>query len=52
MLAFEPDLKVIGDAGTGREGVATVKELRLFQINKPTSTTRRKWNNTDEPLAK
>ena len=39
MIAFEPDLKVIGAAGTGREGVALAKELRpnisIMYINMP-----------------
>jgi pilus assembly protein CpaE len=39
LLAFESDLKVIGSAGTGREGVAQAKELRpdiiIMDINMP-----------------
>lgn len=39
LLAFEPDLKVVGSAGTGREGVKLAKELRpniiIMDINMP-----------------
>lgn len=39
LLAFEPDFKVIGSVGTGREGVAMAKELRpniiVMDINMP-----------------
>ncbi|MBL8160605.1 MAG: response regulator [Anaerolineae bacterium] len=39
LLAFEPDFKVIGSVGTGREGVAMAKELRpniiIMDINMP-----------------
>ncbi len=39
MLAFESDLKVVGSAGTGREGVALAKELKpniiIMDINMP-----------------
>jgi len=39
LLAFEPDLKVVGAAGTGREGVALAKELKpniiIMDINMP-----------------
>jgi len=39
MLAFEPDLKVVGTAGTGREGLALAKELKpniiIMDINMP-----------------
>jgi pilus assembly protein CpaE len=39
LLAFEQDLKVIGTAGTGREGVALAEELRpdiiIMDINMP-----------------
>lgn len=39
MLAFEADMKVVGAAGTGREGVALAKELRpniiIMDINMP-----------------
>lgn len=39
LLAFEPDFKVIGSAGTGREGVELAKELRpnviIMDINMP-----------------
>lgn len=39
MIAFEPDLKVVGMAGTGREGVAQAKELKpniiIMDINMP-----------------
>lgn len=39
MLAFEPDMKVVGSAGTGREGVALAKELKpniiIMDINMP-----------------
>lgn len=39
LLAFEQDLKVIGAAGTGREGVALAEELRpdiiIMDINMP-----------------
>jgi pilus assembly protein CpaE len=39
MIAFEPDLKVVGAAGTGREGVALAKELKpniiIMDINMP-----------------
>lgn len=39
LLAFEPDFKVIGSVGTGREGVTMAKELRpniiVMDINMP-----------------
>ncbi len=39
MLAFESDMKVVGSAGTGREGVALAKELKphiiIMDINMP-----------------
>ena len=39
MIAFEPDMKVVGSAGTGREGVALAKELKpnivIMDINMP-----------------
>ena len=39
LLAFEPDFKVIGTAGTGREGVERAKELQpdiiIMDINMP-----------------
>lgn len=39
LLAFEPDLKVVGTAGTGREGVAMAKDLKpniiIMDINMP-----------------
>jgi pilus assembly protein CpaE len=39
LLAFEPDMKVIGAAGTGKEGVELTKELRpdiiIMDINMP-----------------
>lgn len=39
MLAFEADMKVVGAAGTGREGVALAKELKpniiIMDINMP-----------------
>lgn len=39
LLAFEPDFKVVGSAGTGREGVQQAKELRpdiiIMDINMP-----------------
>jgi pilus assembly protein CpaE len=39
MIAFEPDLKVVGAAGTGREGVAMAEELKpniiIMDINMP-----------------
>lgn len=39
LLAFEPDLKVVGTAGTGREGVALAKDLKpniiIMDINMP-----------------
>jgi len=39
MIAFEPDMKVVGSAGTGREGVAMAKELKpnivIMDINMP-----------------
>src|SRR3970040_857062 len=39
LLGFEPDLKVVGTAGTGREGVKLAKELRpdiiIMDINMP-----------------
>jgi pilus assembly protein CpaE len=39
LLAFEPDFKVIGSVGTGREGVTTAKELKpniiVMDINMP-----------------
>lgn len=39
LIAFEPDLKVIGTAGNGREGVQLAKELRpdivIMDINMP-----------------
>lgn len=39
LLAFEPDFKVVGSVGTGREGVAMAKELRpniiIMDINMP-----------------
>ena len=39
ILAFEPDMKVVGTAGTGREGVRLAKELRpdiiIMDINMP-----------------
>ncbi len=39
LLAFEPDFKVVGSVGTGREGVAMAKELRpniiVMDINMP-----------------
>lgn len=39
MLGFEQDMKVVGEAGTGREGVTLVKELKpnivLMDINMP-----------------
>jgi pilus assembly protein CpaE len=39
LLSFEPDFKVIGVAGTGREGIALAKELRpdivIMDINMP-----------------
>lgn len=39
LLAFEPDFKVVGSAGTGREGVVLAKELKpniiIMDINMP-----------------
>ncbi|MBI5669019.1 MAG: response regulator [Chloroflexi bacterium] len=39
LLAFEPDLRVVGSVGTGREGVAMAKELKpniiIMDINMP-----------------
>lgn len=39
LLAFEPDFKVVGSVGTGREGVTMAKELRpniiIMDINMP-----------------
>lgn len=39
LLAFEPDFKVVGSVGTGREGVTSAKELRpniiIMDINMP-----------------
>jgi pilus assembly protein CpaE len=39
LLAFEPDLRVVGTAGTGREGVTLAKELKpniiIMDINMP-----------------
>jgi pilus assembly protein CpaE len=39
LLAFEPDFKVVGSVGTGREGVAAAKELKpniiVMDINMP-----------------
>jgi pilus assembly protein CpaE len=39
LLAFEPDFKVVGSVGTGREGVDSAKELRpniiIMDINMP-----------------
>ncbi len=39
MLAFEADMRVVGSAGTGREGVALAKELKpniiIMDINMP-----------------
>lgn len=39
LLSFEPDMKVVGSAGTGREGVKLAKELRpdiiIMDINMP-----------------
>lgn len=39
LLAFEPDFKVVGTAGTGREGVALARELKpdiiIMDINMP-----------------
>jgi pilus assembly protein CpaE len=39
LLAFEPDLRVVGTAGTGREGVALAKDLKpniiIMDINMP-----------------
>jgi len=39
LLAFEPDFKVVGSVGTGREGVAMAKELKpniiVMDINMP-----------------
>lgn len=39
MIAFEPDMKVIGSVGTGREGVAMARELKpniiIMDINMP-----------------
>ena len=35
MIAFEPDMKVIGSAGTGREGVAMAKERCRRASTKP-----------------
>jgi pilus assembly protein CpaE len=39
MLAFEPDMKVVGTAGTGREAVTLAKEIRpniiIMDINMP-----------------